>query len=94
MTIYKYLKVVGLSKGGETVGRILTAILVSIGVVIIFIGLTLVMMETSEPWKIPKWYDAAWYILIIGLLIPVPAAMILNLRDWLKARKPASEKPI
>jgi len=69
------------------VGRIQTAVLVSVGSVLVFIGLTLLMMGTSEPFKFPKWYELAILELLLGLLLPLPIAIILNMHDWFKARR-------
>lgn len=73
-------------------GRLLTAVLVSVGSVIVFVGLTLVMMMTSDPGVFPSWYDWALLELALGLILPVPIALLFNLRDWLRAR--SSQKKI
>lgn len=68
-------------------GRIITACVLSItsGIIGIFIAATKVVEYGYGSG--PLWYEILDFITSVGFFLPVPIAIFLNLRDWLRASR-------
>ncbi len=71
-------------------GRIITAVALSFFSAMGF-GVSIFMIILNLPSGKPNmFWEILTTITLIGIFVPVPVSLLLNLRDWLRARKKSS----
>ncbi len=54
--------------------------------ILIFAMVIFVIVEIPDKIDSP-WLNFVYYLILSGIFLPIPVALLLNLRDWLKTRK-------
>ncbi len=66
-------------------GRLITACVLSLTFLVFAVIWVTYMVTIGITTGLSHWELFIWPLLLLGVILPIPAALILNLRDWLRA---------